>query len=87
MLDPAVTRRIDRFMREAAGGPFVFLAVGTSGTVYPAAGYVQAARFHGARTWLVNLDPADNAGAFDQVVVGTGGIDAAAPPRRRRLMS
>ncbi len=73
MLDPAVTRRIDRFIHEAAGGPFVFLAVGTSGTVYPAAGYVQAARQRGARTWLVNLDPAENAGAFDEVVAGPAG--------------
>jgi len=73
MLDPAVTRRVDRFMREAAGAPFVFLAVGTSGTVYPTAGYVQAARLHGAQTWLANLDPASNAGAFDHVVAGPAG--------------
>jgi NAD-dependent deacetylase len=73
MLDPAVTRRIDRFMREAAGDPFVFLAVGTSGMVYPAAAYVQVARLHGARTWLANLDPAENAGAFDHLVAGPAG--------------
>ena len=70
MLDPAVTQRVDRFMRDAAGGPFVFLAVGTSGTVYPAAAYVQVARLRGAETWLANLDPAANAGAFDHVVAG-----------------
>jgi len=73
MLDPATTHRIDRFLRGAAGGPFVFLAIGTSGNVYPAAGYVQAARRHGAQTWLANLDSADNAGAFDHVVVGPAG--------------
>ena len=73
MLDPATSRRVDRFMREAAGGPFVFLAVGTSGTVYPAAAYVQLARAHGAQTWLANLDPAENAGAFDNVVAGPAG--------------
>ncbi len=77
MLDPAVTRRVDRFMREAAGAPFVFVAVGTSGTVYPAAGYVQAARFRGAQTWLANLDPAENAGAFDHVVAGPAGTTLA----------
>ena len=51
MLDAADTQRIDRFMREArrSGDPFVFLAVGTSGNVYPAAGYVDAARFTGCR--------------------------------------
>jgi NAD-dependent deacetylase len=73
MLDPAATRRVDRFMREASGAPLVFLAVGTSGTVYPAAAYVQVARAHGAQTWLANLDPAENAGAFDHVVAGPAG--------------
>ena len=73
MLDTATTRRVDRFMREAAGAPFVFLAVGTSGTVYPAAAYVQLARGLGAQTWLANLDPAENAGAFDHVVAGPAG--------------
>jgi len=73
MLDAATTQRVDRFMRGAAGAPFVFLAVGTSGHVYPAAGYVQVARFHGAQTWLANLDPAENAGAFDHVVAGPAG--------------
>ena len=73
MLDPATTNRVDLFMREAMGAPFVFLGVGTSGTVYPAAAYVQLARLHGAQTWLANLDPADNAGAFDHVVAGPAG--------------
>jgi NAD-dependent deacetylase len=73
LLDPETTHRVDVFMREAMGAPFVFLAVGTSGTVYPAAAYVQSARLHGARTWLANLDPADNAGAFDHVVAGPAG--------------
>jgi NAD-dependent deacetylase len=72
LLDPVAVRRIDEFMRAAgrSGDPFVFLAVGTSGNVYPAAGYVTAARLHGARTWLANLDPADNLGAFDEYVAG-----------------
>jgi NAD-dependent deacetylase len=73
MLDPATTHRVDLFMREAMGAPFIFLAVGTSGTVYPAASYVQLARLHGAQTWLANLDPAENAGAFDHVVAGPAG--------------
>jgi NAD-dependent deacetylase len=75
LLDAADTQRIDRFMRETgrSGDPFVFLAVGTSGNVYPAAGYVTAARFFGARTWLANLDAAENAGAFDHLVEGPAG--------------
>ena len=73
MLDPATTHRVDLFMREAMDAPFIFLAVGTSGTVYPAASYVQLARLHGAQTWLANLDPAENAGSFDHVVAGPAG--------------
>ena len=75
MLHAADTERVDRFMREAArsGERFVFLAVGTSGNVYPAAGYVDAARWHGAETWLANLDPAENAGRFEHVVRGPAG--------------
>jgi NAD-dependent deacetylase len=70
LLRVADTERVDRFMQaaERSGGRFVFLAVGTSGNVYPAAAYVDAARWHGAETWLANLDPAENAGRFDHVV-------------------
>jgi NAD-dependent deacetylase len=80
MLHAADTERVDRFMRVAArsGGRFVFLAVGTSGNVYPAAGYVDTARRHGAETWLANLDPAANAGRYEHVV---GGPAAAILPR------
>lgn len=72
MLDAAVVGRIERFMQDAArsGDPFVFLAVGTSGNVYPAAGYVSLAAAFGASTWLANLDPASNAGLFDHFVAG-----------------
>jgi NAD-dependent deacetylase len=35
----------------------LFLAVGTSGTVTPAANFVRSARYAGARTILVNLEP------------------------------
>lgn len=48
----------------------LFLAIGTSGAVYPAAQFVHLARRHGAHTVLVNLDPADNATAFDRVIHG-----------------
>jgi NAD-dependent deacetylase len=47
-----------------------FLAVGTSGAVYPAAGLVQLARRHGAETWLFNAEAADNAAAFHHFVRG-----------------
>jgi NAD-dependent deacetylase len=51
----------------------VFLAVGTSGAVYPAAGLAHAAHSAGARTILVNKDPAENIGEFDEFVQGLAG--------------
>jgi NAD-dependent deacetylase len=43
----------------------VFVAIGTSGAVYPAAGYVELARRMGLRTVEINLEPSDNADVFD----------------------
>jgi NAD-dependent protein deacetylase/lipoamidase len=72
MLDPSDEHEVHRFLRgaDAARAPIVFLAVGTSGTVYPAAGYVRHAAELGAATWLANLERPDNAWAFDHVVEG-----------------
>jgi NAD-dependent deacetylase len=43
----------------------LFVAIGTSGSVYPAAGFVAQARGAGIPTREINLEPADNAGLFD----------------------
>lgn len=48
----------------------LFVAVGTSGAVYPAAGYVRQARVLGIPTCEVNLEPSDNAAAFDDARYG-----------------
>ena len=48
----------------------LFVAVGTSGAVYPAAGYVRAARARGIPTCEVNLEPSDTADAFDDARYG-----------------
>ncbi len=45
----------------------LFVSIGTSGTVYPAAGFAAAARKAGARTLELNLEPSENAGLFDEV--------------------
>ena len=47
----------------------LFAAIGTSGGVYPAAGYVEVARARGARTVEINLEPSGNPG-FDEVRTG-----------------
>ena len=58
---------------EALGEADAFVAIGTSGAVYPAAGFVAAARQLGLPTLEFNLEPADNAGAFDKAVYGRAG--------------
>jgi len=53
---------------EACG---LFISIGTSGNVYPAAGFVAEARRHGrARAVELNLEPSEGASLFDQAVYG-----------------
>lgn len=47
-------------------GADLFVSIGTSGAVYPAAGFVQEAKMLGIPTMELNLEPSDNAHAFDQ---------------------
>jgi len=51
----------------------LMLVVGTSGSVYPAASFVQWARKAGAQTVYVGPEAPLNAGAFTQVVEGKAG--------------
>jgi len=51
----------------------VFVVVGSSGHVYPAAGLVDVARSAGATTILVNLERPENADRFDEVHLGPAG--------------
>ncbi len=44
----------------------LFVAIGTSGSVYPAAGFVSEARALGIRTCEINLKPSGNAQQFDE---------------------
>ena len=44
----------------------LFISIGTSGKVYPAAGFVQVARQVGAKTVELNLDTSDTSSLFDQ---------------------
>jgi NAD-dependent deacetylase len=48
----------------------LFVSIGTSGSVYPAAGFVNAAREAGVPTAEINLEPSDNARAFDVGIYG-----------------
>ena len=58
---------IDRALRKAD----LFVAIGTSGAVYPAAGFVAEARAYGLRTCEINLEAADNADLFDEQRLGS----------------
>ncbi len=64
--------RIEAFVGRA-GKDLRFLAIGTSGLVYPAAGLVDVCRARGGRSWLVNMDPPANASAFDETLLGKAG--------------
>ena len=48
----------------------LFVSIGTSGAVYPAAGFVQTARWHGAATLELNLDPSDGSIHFHESRMG-----------------
>jgi len=64
---PLALERID----EALGRCALFLAVGTSGQVYPAAGFVAEVRRRGrARTVELNLEPGAGSSLFDEVRTG-----------------
>lgn len=51
----------------------LFVSIGTSGAVYPAAGYVQTARYCGARTVEINLEPSLGSAFFDESRIGPAG--------------
>lgn len=48
----------------------LFVSIGTSGAVYPAAGFVQTARYCGARTLEINLEPSLGSIFFDESRIG-----------------
>lgn len=59
---------------EALARTDLFVSVGTSGAVYPAAGYVQTARHYGARTIELNLDPSAGSFYFEETRLGPSSL-------------
>tara|TARA_Y100001970_G_C14019054_1_gene742507 strand:- start:602 stop:928 length:327 start_codon:yes stop_codon:yes gene_type:complete len=51
----------------------VFIVIGSSGHVYPAAGLVNVANSHGAHTILINFELPVNGSDFDEVHIGKAG--------------
>jgi NAD-dependent deacetylase len=66
---PYQMERIDR----ALMGADLFVSIGTSGAVYPAAGFVQTARYCGASTLEMNLEPSLGSYLFDESRTGRAG--------------
>jgi len=61
---------IDDALRQAD----LFVSVGTSGAVYPAAGFVQTARHVGARTLELNLEPSAGSFYFEESRMGAASV-------------
>ena len=61
--------RIDAALMEAD----LFVSIGTSGAVYPAAGYVQTARYLRIPTLEINLEPSQGSLFFDESRIGRAG--------------
>lgn len=67
---PYAMDRIDTALMEAD----LFVSIGTSGAVYPAAGFVQSARHAGADTLELNLDPSAGSLHFHETRLGAAGV-------------
>ena len=63
---PYHMERIGALLHEAE----LFISIGTSGAVYPAAGFVAEARRNGARTVELNLEPSDGVSMFHEAIHG-----------------
>ncbi len=63
---PYEMERIDQAVRDCD----LFVSIGTSGAVYPAAGFVQTARYCGGRTLEINLEPSMGSFFFDESRMG-----------------
>jgi len=64
--------RMDAIERALAGAD-LFVSIGTSGAVYPAAGFVQTAGYHGAETLELNLEPSEGSVWFAESRMGPAG--------------
>ena len=61
--------QMDRIYR-ALGQAALFVSIGTSGNVYPAAQFVEEARHAGAHTVELNLEPSEGIDLFEEAIHG-----------------
>ncbi|MEO5865556.1 MAG: NAD-dependent deacylase [Sphingomonas sp.] len=64
---PYAMERIERALAAAD----LFVSIGTSGAVYPAAGFVRTAHHHGAATLQMNLEPSAGSADFAETRLGS----------------
>ena len=67
---PYEMERIDAALARAD----LFVSIGTSGAVYPAAGFVQSARYNGADTLELNLEPSAGSVYFAESRMGAASV-------------
>ncbi|NOH63255.1 Sir2 family NAD+-dependent deacetylase [Vibrio sp. RE88] len=53
----------------------LFISIGTSGVVYPAAGFVHDAKMHGAHTLEINLEPSAVESEFEEKRYGKASVE------------
>lgn len=71
LFDEFLSAETERATKDALRDCDLFLAVGTSGSVAPAANYVRSAKFEGARTIYVNPEPmTPHNPAFGETILG-----------------
>ena len=68
-----VPYEMDRIF-DALDAADLFVSIGTSGAVYPAAGFVQYAAARGARTLELNLLPSEGSHSFDEARHGPASV-------------
>jgi NAD-dependent deacetylase len=71
LFDEALPAKEEHLSKRALRDSDLFIAIGTSGKVYPASNFVRSAKYVGAETILVNLEPLDPPNpAFDHEILG-----------------
>lgn len=66
---PYYLNEIDQLLRDCD----LFMVIGTSGFVYPAAGFVLTARYYGAKTICINPEAPQNNDSFDEFFRASAG--------------
>lgn len=67
---PLHMSKIDKLLREAD----LFVSIGTSGVVYPAAGFLQIAKIAGARTVSINMEASPHSDWVDEFIQGPASV-------------